>query len=96
MTVSYILLASVYSYVFGGEKLVYIQEDSFHGTTNRSLTNSGIILNRKRGPFLLYCLGVFFFTCLVPTLFPLSGVGTTCFHHVVIKIRQLFYDQPPV
>jgi hypothetical protein len=24
------------------------------------------------------------------TLIPLSGVGTTCFHHVVIKIRQLF------
>jgi hypothetical protein len=26
---------------------------------------------------------------LPPTLIPLSGVGTTCFHHV-IKIRQLF------
>jgi hypothetical protein len=23
-------------------------------------------------------------------LIPLSGVGTTCFHHVMIKIRQLF------
>jgi hypothetical protein len=27
---------------------------------------------------------------LFPTLIPLSGVGTTCFHHVVIKIRHLF------
>jgi hypothetical protein len=27
---------------------------------------------------------------LFPTLILLSGVGTTCFHHVVIKIRQLF------
>jgi hypothetical protein len=27
---------------------------------------------------------------LLPTLIPLSGVGTTCFYHVVIKIRQLF------
>jgi hypothetical protein len=27
---------------------------------------------------------------LFPTLIPLSGVGTACFHHVVIKIRQLF------
>jgi hypothetical protein len=27
---------------------------------------------------------------LLPTLIPLSGVGTTCFHHVVIKIRHLF------
>jgi hypothetical protein len=25
---------------------------------------------------------------LVPTLFSLSGVGTTCFHYVVVKIRQ--------
>jgi hypothetical protein len=28
-----------------------------------------------------------------PTLIPLSRVGTTCFHHVVIKIRQFFYDR---
>jgi hypothetical protein len=34
-------------------------------------------------------------TLLLSTLIPLSGVGTTCFHHVVIKIRHLFYDQPP-
>jgi hypothetical protein len=27
---------------------------------------------------------------LLPSSIPLSGVGTTCFHHVVIKIRQLF------
>jgi hypothetical protein len=27
---------------------------------------------------------------LLPTLIPLSGVGSTCFHHVVIKIRHLF------
>jgi hypothetical protein len=27
---------------------------------------------------------------LFPTLIPLSGVGTTSFHHVVIKIRHLF------
>jgi hypothetical protein len=27
---------------------------------------------------------------LLPTLIPLSRVGTTCFHHVVIKIRYLF------
>jgi hypothetical protein len=27
---------------------------------------------------------------LLPTLIPLSGVGTTCFHHVVTKIWQLF------
>jgi hypothetical protein len=27
---------------------------------------------------------------LLPTLIPLSRVGSTCFHHVVIKIRQLF------
>jgi hypothetical protein len=27
---------------------------------------------------------------LRPTLIPLSGVGTTCFHYVVIKIRHLF------
>jgi hypothetical protein len=25
-----------------------------------------------------------------PTIIPLSGVCTTCFHHVVIKIRHLF------
>jgi hypothetical protein len=25
---------------------------------------------------------------LLPTLIPISGVGTTCFHHVVIKIRH--------
>jgi hypothetical protein len=25
-----------------------------------------------------------------PNLIPLSGVATTCFHHVVTKIRQLF------
>jgi hypothetical protein len=31
----------------------------------------------------------FFFLFL--TLIPLSGVGTTCFHHVVIKIRHLFF-----
>jgi hypothetical protein len=31
-----------------------------------------------------------FFFFLFPTLNPLSGVGTTCFHHVVIKIRHLF------
>jgi hypothetical protein len=29
------------------------------------------------------------------TLIPLIGVGTTCFYHFVIKIRQVFYDQPP-
>jgi hypothetical protein len=28
---------------------------------------------------------------LLPTLIPLSGVGTTCFHHVVIKIRHLCF-----
>jgi hypothetical protein len=27
---------------------------------------------------------------LLPTLIPMSGVGTTCFHLVVIKIRHLF------
>jgi hypothetical protein len=27
---------------------------------------------------------------LLPRLIPLSGVGITCFHHVVIKIRHLF------
>jgi hypothetical protein len=27
---------------------------------------------------------------LLPTLIPLSGVGTTCFHRVVIKIRHLY------
>jgi hypothetical protein len=27
---------------------------------------------------------------LLPTLIPLSGVGTTCFHHVAIRIRHLF------
>jgi hypothetical protein len=27
---------------------------------------------------------------LLPTLIPLNGLGTTCFYHVVIKIRQLF------
>jgi hypothetical protein len=27
---------------------------------------------------------------LLPTLITLSGVGTTCFHHVVTKIRKLF------
>jgi hypothetical protein len=27
---------------------------------------------------------------LPPTLIPVSGVGTTYFHHVVIKIQQLF------
>jgi hypothetical protein len=26
----------------------------------------------------------------LPTLIPLSGISTTCFHHVVIKIRHLF------
>jgi hypothetical protein len=31
------------------------------------------------------------FSFLFPTLIPLSGVGTTCFHHVVIKIRHLFF-----
>jgi hypothetical protein len=39
------------------------------------------------------CIGSGRFLCLLllPTLIPLSGVGTTCFfHHVVIKIRQLF------
>jgi hypothetical protein len=37
-------------------------------------------------------LGVFCKTSLFlfPTLIPLSVVGTTCFHNVVIKIRQLF------
>jgi hypothetical protein len=30
---------------------------------------------------------------LLPTLIPLSGVGVKCFHHVVIKIRQLFLRQ---
>jgi acyl-CoA reductase-like NAD-dependent aldehyde dehydrogenase len=25
---------------------------------------------------------------LIPTLFPLSVVGTTCFHHIVIDFRQ--------
>jgi hypothetical protein len=30
------------------------------------------------------------FLLLLPTLISLSGVGTTYFHHVVIKIRQLF------
>jgi hypothetical protein len=37
---------------------------------------------------ILRCLQV-----LLPTLIPLSGVGT-CFHNVVIKIRHSFYDQP--
>jgi hypothetical protein len=27
---------------------------------------------------------------LLPTLIPQSGVGTTCFHHIAIKIRHLF------
>jgi hypothetical protein len=29
-------------------------------------------------------------TFLFPILIPLSGVGTTCFHHIVTKIRYLF------
>jgi hypothetical protein len=39
-------------------------------------------LFRVRLPYLLLLLP--------STLIPLSGVGTTCFHHVVIKIRHLF------
>jgi hypothetical protein len=39
----------------------------------------------------------FHISFLPPTLIPLSGVGTICFffHHVVIKIRNYFYDRPP-
>jgi hypothetical protein len=36
--------------------------------------------------FFLFLLSLFLF----PTLIPISGVSTICFHHVVIKIRQLF------
>jgi hypothetical protein len=32
---------------------------------------------------------LFFIFVFLPTLITLSGVGTTCFHHVVIKIRHL-------
>jgi hypothetical protein len=31
---------------------------------------------------------------LLPTLIPLSGIGRTCFHYVVIKIRHLFLRPP--
>jgi hypothetical protein len=31
-----------------------------------------------------------YFLLLLPPLIPPSGIGTTCFHHVVIKIRRLF------
>jgi hypothetical protein len=46
--------------------------------------------------FLYFIMHVIYKYCedtvqlLPPTLIPLSGVGTTCFYHVVIKIRQLF------
>jgi hypothetical protein len=33
---------------------------------------------------------------LLPTLTPLSRVSTTCFSSCCVKIRQLFYDRPPV
>jgi hypothetical protein len=44
----------------------------------KHLKNHGIIFAFNKISFLL------------PTIIPLSGVGTTCLNHVVIKIRHLF------
>jgi hypothetical protein len=62
------------------EPLIYVYRASvcfiFNGKSKLSMVQGLDKMN-----FIL-----FFF----PTLVLLSGVGTTCFHHVVIKIRQLF------
>jgi hypothetical protein len=44
---------------------------------------SQVVLQQKQ---MTYSFLLSFF----PTLILLSGVGITCFHHVVINIRQLF------
>jgi hypothetical protein len=46
-----------------------------------------------QSPKCIVLLTVRQYVFLFPTLIPLSGVGTTCFHHAVIKIRHLFLRQ---
>jgi hypothetical protein len=41
--------------------------------------------------YLTYLKNITIFLIFFPTLIPLSGVGTTGFHYVVVKIRQFFF-----
>jgi hypothetical protein len=60
-----------------------------------SISTCSTFINSKNSfnPFHLYIrINSYLFNFIITfTLIPLNGVGTTCFHHGVIKIRQLIF-----